>query len=256
MPVNARRFLTVTGGEMRLTSQDVYVSKGVVDGSGGRHIPPSDLGVIRWVKAGPVFLEDQEAYDAIKPGEQGFKSKSSSMETAQIVPEELCKIAYIGKNKVDEKEEEDVSSPDSVAPAAFGVEIERGEARQRIDEMLIGTLNRACSFDDLEAIIDRECGHKGMSPCIEEIDSMYTEPCSNVIGDEYCEEGEMLFSVCMNKAIEECIERRQVCEADGSDYYKTDRLFELQRIGPTRHSSVSWAHKSRRMDCLQSPKCS
>ena len=229
VPVNARRFLTITEGEMRIASQDVYVSEGVGDYGGGRHIPPEDLGVIRWVGGGPVFDQDREAYDAILAGEQGFEPTSKSLETLQIIPKELCKVVYIDK-KADEEEEEDVSSPDSVAPAAFAVEVGRAQARKRIVEILCGTRNRACPLVDLQAIKDRECGVNGQSPYIEEIDRKYTEACRNVKGDEYDVKGEMMYSAIMNKVIEDCVGHREVCETDDADHYKTDRLFELRRV--------------------------
>ena len=193
------------------------------------HIPPEDLGIIRWVKGGPVFEQDRKEYDAILTGEQGFESTSKSKVASQIVPKELCKVVYIDK-RVDEGAEDPPSSPDSVAPAAFAAEVDRAQARKKIVEILCATHNRACSLIDLEAIIDRECGVDGQSPCIEEIDRKYSEALRNVSSDEYDVQGEMLYSAIMNKVIEDCIGHREVCATDDEDHFKADRLFELRRV--------------------------
>lgn len=74
VPVNARTYLTGSRGDLRLSRQDVYLTSGVSDYWGCHHIPPCDLGVIRYVSNNqPVFAQDQKTFEGINRASKGSK---------------------------------------------------------------------------------------------------------------------------------------------------------------------------------------
>lgn len=157
-----------------------------------------------------------------------------------MVPKGQCEVVFVTGDDVLAEEQEDVPSPASTVAAAMSAEEEMAQARARIYTIISGTCGRSCSFDDLEAIAKKECGSEGAGSCISNIVDAFTETGRNTSHEEYAESGELTCSQGMNRAIEEAIGIRELCEGDDADVKNPSLPFTLKRLTASTTLVCEW----------------